>query len=125
MKAKSISVIVCTYNHAKWIERCLRSLLNQDFINENDFEVILVDDCSEDSTSSILEKFSNEKNLKIIFNEQNMGLPSSINKAMQESVGRYIVRVDSMITFREHFFHMKFFLILVNSIKQSVLIITK
>ena len=95
MKAKSISVIVCTYNHAKWIERCLRSLLNQDFINENDFEVILVDDCSEDSTSSILEKFSNEKNLKIIFNEQNMGLPSSINKAMQESVGRYIVRVDS------------------------------
>ena len=111
MKAKSISVIVCTYNHAKWIERCLRSLLNQDFINENDFEVILVDDCSEDSTSSILEKFSNEKNLKIIFNEQNMGLPSSINKAMQESVGRYIVRVDSDDYVQRTFLiHMKFFL---------------
>ena len=61
VKAKSISVIVCTYNHAKWIERCLRSLLNQDFINENDFEVILVDDCSEDSTSSILENFQMRK----------------------------------------------------------------
>ena len=37
MKAKSISVIVCTYNHDKWIERCLRSLLNQEHMEEDDF----------------------------------------------------------------------------------------
>lgn len=111
MKAKSISVIVCTYNHDKWIERCLRSLLNQEHMEEDDFEVILVDDCSEDSTKSVLQKFKKEKNLKIIFNDQNMGLPSSINKAMQDSSGRYLVRVDSDDYVQRSFlYHMKFFL---------------
>ena len=55
-------------------------------MEEDDFEVILVDDCSQDSTKSVLQKFKKEKNLKIIFNDQNMGLPSSINKAMQDRI---------------------------------------
>ena len=44
MKSKAlspdVSVIVCTYNHGKWIERCLRSLVNQDFIKKEEYEVI-------------------------------------------------------------------------------------
>ena len=36
---KSISVIICAYNHDKWIERCLRSVLNQEIISKEDFEV--------------------------------------------------------------------------------------
>ena len=111
MQTKSISVIVCAYNHDKWIERCLRSLLNQTYIESKDFEIILVDDCSEDSTSKVLEKFSEEENLEIILNKDNIGLPASINKAMQNSSGRYIVRVDSDDYVQRSFlYHMKFFL---------------
>ena len=52
-----VSVIVCTYNHGKWIERCLRSLVNQDFIKSSEYEVIIIDDCSKDYTQKILKNF--------------------------------------------------------------------
>lgn len=111
MNTKSISVIVCTYNHDKWIERCLRSILNQEVLKKNEFEIILVDDFSQDSTQQVLKKFNNEENLKIIINDENIGLPASINKAMQDSSGRYIVRVDSDDYVQRFFLHhMKFFL---------------
>ena len=48
-----ISVLVCSYNHASWIERCIRSLLNQNYIKSKDFEIILIDDCSKDETQQI------------------------------------------------------------------------
>ena len=111
MNTRSISVIVCTYNHDKWIERCLRSILNQEIINKDDYEIILVDDFSQDSTQKVLEKFNDEKNLRIIKNQKNIGLPASINTAMQVSTGRYIVRVDSDDYVQRYFlYHMKFFL---------------
>ena len=47
-----ISVIVCSHNHGAWIERCIRSLLNQNFEKKNDYEIILIDDKSTDSTKS-------------------------------------------------------------------------
>ena len=40
-KVPDISVIVCCYNHEKWIERCLRSLLLQEYIKNFDYEVII------------------------------------------------------------------------------------
>ena len=108
---KSISVIICAYNHDKWIERCLRSVLNQEIISKEDFEIIFVDDCSEDSTETILKKFEKEENLILLKNDKNIGLPASINKAMQDSSGRYIVRVDSDDYVQRTFlYHMKFFL---------------
>lgn len=89
-----ISVIVCTFNHAKWIERCLRSLVHQEFIDHNDYEVLIVNDGSKDFTSKILKNFKFQ-NFRIFQNKKNIGLPNSINKAIQMSLGRYIVRVDS------------------------------
>ena len=92
---KEISVIVCSFNHEKWIERCLRSLINQKIIKQDDYEILIVNDKSEDNTKKILKKYNNISNLKIINNSKNIGLPSSINKAIHKSSGRYIVRVDS------------------------------
>ena len=92
---KEISIIVCTYNHEKWIERCMRSLFHQKILKQTDYEIILVNDKSKDNTSKILKKYKIYKNLKIINNTKNIGLPSSINKAIHQSSGRYIVRVDS------------------------------
>jgi len=93
-KNPDISVIICSYNHGKWIERCLRSLLHQEFINQEEYEIILVDDKSTDYTKKVLKNFKNE-NLRFFENKKNLGLPNSINKAIKMSIGRYVVRVDS------------------------------
>ena len=90
-----ITVVVCTFNHSAWIERCIRSLLNQKFIKKDDFEIILIDDKSTDSTKKILKNFSDLENLRIHSNKKNIGLPKSLNKAIKLSKGRYVTRVDS------------------------------
>ena len=90
-----ITVVVCTFNHGAWIERCIRSLLNQKFIKKDDFEIILIDDKSTDSTKKILKNFSDLENLRIHSNKKNIGLPKSLNKAIKLSKGRYVTRVDS------------------------------
>lgn len=106
-----ISVIVCTYNHQKWIERCIRSLQNQTGIKNDSFEIILVDDASKDKTKYILKKFKDYKNIVLINNSKNMGLTKSLNIALKKSTGRYLVRVDSDdYVHRNFLFFMKFFL---------------
>ena len=91
-----VSVIIATYNHDKYIGRCLRSLLDQSLAN-SDYEIIVVDDGSTDNTEYALDLFLSPKDsmLKIIRNESNRGLPYSINKGIKKANGKYIVRVDS------------------------------
>ena len=90
-----ISIIISVYNHEKWISRCLRSLFNQTNISKDDYEIIVVDDCSKDNSYKFLKSIENKTNIKLLKNNKNLGLPKSLNKAIKESVGRYIVRVDS------------------------------
>ena len=89
-----ISIIVCTYNHEKWIERCIRSILNQENIDKKKLELIIINDKSKDKTNDILKKYKDTKILNFE-NKKNLGLPKSINKAIKISSGRYIIRVDS------------------------------
>jgi len=89
------SVIICTFNHEKWIERCVRSLLNQDGISKDSYEIIVVDDASTDKTQELLENFSIHKNIRVFANPVNSGLPAAINQGIRLSRGRYVVRVDS------------------------------
>lgn len=87
-----ISIIIPVYNREKYIGRCLRSLLTQSFGVKN-FEIIVIDDGSTDDTKKILNAF--KEDIKIIKNEENRGLPASLNKGIKASRGKYIVRVDS------------------------------
>ena len=89
-----ISVIVCCFNHEKWIERCLRSLLVQEHIKSKDYEIIVINDFSKDNSLKVINNFKYD-NLKLYNNKSNMGLPMSINKAVKIAKGRYVVRVDS------------------------------
>lgn len=100
-----VSVIVCTYNHGKWIERCLRSLVNQDYIRQEEYEVIVIDDCSKDYTQKVLKNFKSE-NFRFYKNKKNLGLPKSLNKAIKLSFGKYIVRVDSDDFVRRNFIYL-------------------
>jgi len=106
-----VSVIICAYNHEKWIERSIRSVLNQTLVSDNSVEILVVNDASQDATKEIIEKFIDYPNIKIINNERNLGLPTSINIAIKQSSGRYIVRVDSDDYVQRNFiFFMKFYL---------------
>tara|TARA_B100001769_G_C21985563_1_gene529771 strand:+ start:341 stop:940 length:600 start_codon:yes stop_codon:yes gene_type:complete len=87
-----ISIIVPVYNREKYVGRCLRSLLSQSMGREN-YEIIVVDDGSTDSTMKILKAFEDE--IKILKNDKNIGLPASLNLGIKNAKGKYIVRVDS------------------------------
>jgi len=86
------SVIVPVYNQEKYIERCIRSLLNQK-LNRNSYEIIVIDDGSTDASLKIIKKYND--NIKILKNDKNMGLPFSLNKGIKESNANYVVRVDA------------------------------
>ena len=66
-----VSVIVPNYNHARYLPQRLDSIFNQTF---QDFEVILLDDCSTDNSREILEKYRNHQKVShVVYNEKNSG----------------------------------------------------
>lgn len=106
-----ISVIVACFNQGQWVERCIRSLSHQNSFSAEEFEILVVDDGSTDNTHEVLENLSILKNLRIIHNNQNQGLPFSLNAAIRKARGRYIVRVDSDDYVQRNFLYvMKLFL---------------
>ena len=92
MKTPQVSVIVTSYNQQLYIGRCIRSLLKQTLKNE-DYEIIVINDASEDSTSQVLETF--KKDIIYIENDKNLGLPKSLNKGIKKARGQFIIRVDA------------------------------
>jgi glycosyltransferase involved in cell wall biosynthesis len=88
----TISVIVPVWNQEKYIGRCLRSLMAQDYPRE-EFEIIVIDDGSSDRTPYALELFHDE--ITHVRNESNLGLPASLNRGIRASHAPYVVRVDS------------------------------
>jgi len=92
MSVPAISVIIPVYNHERYIGRCLRSLIAQDY-PRHDFEIIVIDDGSSDKTPYALDLFHDE--VTLIRNESNLGLPTSLNLGILASHSPYIVRVDS------------------------------
>ena len=90
---KGITVIVPCYNVEKYIDKCIQSLINQTYKN---LEIILVDDCSKDSTWKIINKYSKKyENIKCIKNEKNSGAGFSRNVALKEAKNDYISFIDS------------------------------
>ncbi len=91
---EKISVVIPVYNSQKYLEKCLDSVLNQTY---NNFEVILIDDGSTDSSfelcQSIIKNNSN-KDIKLI-HQQNRGVSSARNAGIDNSTGDYIVFIDS------------------------------
>ncbi|MDA9283128.1 glycosyltransferase [Amylibacter sp.] len=99
-----ISVIVTAFNEEKYIGRCLRSLLSQNF-HRYDYEIIIINDCSEDKTEFAIKQFISpfEEQIKLISNSENRGLPYCLNLGIQVSNSKYIVRVDGDDFVNENF----------------------
>lgn len=89
-----LSIIIPVFNAELHIERCVESILLQDY---KDIELILIDDCSTDGTSNIIKKFLKRNDFKIKYfkNEKNMGCSYSRNLGIKISSGSYIAFVDS------------------------------
>jgi glycosyltransferase involved in cell wall biosynthesis len=110
-----ISIIIPVFNREKYIARCLRSLLNQSIERKN-YELIIINDGSNDKTQQILEFFKDafKEEIKIIVNEKNIGLPASLNLGIKASIGKYIVRVDSDDYVNKHFLSILYLMITLN-----------
>lgn len=88
-----VSVIALCYNHEKFVEECLQSVVNQTYSN---IELIIVDDFSTDkSREKILEFSKNNSNCKYIFNQSNIGNCRSFNQALKISRGKYIIDLST------------------------------
>ena len=89
---KKISVIVAVYNTEEYLDRCLESLLNQTYKN---MELVIVEDCSTDSSRKLLKKYKGNKNIKVFYNRENRGLSYSRNYGLKKSTGDFIGYIDS------------------------------
>ena len=85
-----LSVVMAAYNADKYIREAIDSVLNQTY---TDFEFIIINDGSTDSTLSILHSYSDER-IKII-DQANVGLSKSLNKGISIANGEYIARMDA------------------------------
>lgn len=90
--SKLVSVIMPSYNTASFIAESIQSIINQSY---NDWELIIVDDCSTDNTDEIVEKFLVDKRIKYLKNEKNSGAAVSRNRALCEAHGKWIAFLDS------------------------------
>lgn len=92
---KTVSLIIPVYNEEKYIEKCVESLLTQDYPKE-DMEWIFVDGCSKDKTVDILKTYQQKYPEMIkIFNNPNKIVPYAMNIGISASCGKYIVRLDA------------------------------
>jgi len=88
-----VSIVLLTFNQELYVRKCLESILEQKFIGS--LEIIIFDDCSEDSTFIILEKLSfNIGNIRLYRNKKNIGLSKNYQNAILETKGKYIAYLE-------------------------------
>ena len=86
-----ISLVMATYNGAKYIREQMDSILSQTLKPD---EIIVVDDCSADETVSILHEYKTRCNIKIYVNSENSGVNRNFEKAISLARGEYIFISD-------------------------------
>lgn len=89
-----VSIIVPVYNVEQHLQRCLQSLVDQNF---DDYEIICINDCSPDGSQAILDqsKQAHPSLFKLMKNDINLGVASSRNRALEAAEGDYVMFVDS------------------------------
>ena len=87
-----ISIIVPVYNTAKYLPKCLDSILNQTF---TDFELIIINDGSTDASWSIIEAYAQKDSRIIAISQDNAGLSATRTRGMDAASGEYLWFIDS------------------------------
>ena len=93
MEQPLVSIIMPAYNAEKYIEESIKSVCNQTYEN---WELLIINDCSNDSILQIVQKFSvQDKRIKYFNQDSNQGVAEARNRGFKESKGEYIAFLDS------------------------------
>lgn len=95
LKTPLVSFVVTSYNYEKYILRTLESIKNQSYSN---FEIIVVDDCSNDNSCEIVENFiadNQDLRITLIKQEINQGQLSAMQRGLKEAQGQFVSFIDS------------------------------
>jgi GT2 family glycosyltransferase len=88
---KHLSILIVTWNSWNDLERCINSILKTN--NLDDFEIIVIDNGSEDDTVKNVQQLYGDK-VQLHCNETNLGLPAAVNEGMQHVQGDYVMLLD-------------------------------
>lgn len=88
----TVSIIVPVYNAEKGIKRCIDSILNQEY---EDFELIVVDDGSKDSSPEILDEYAKNDNRVKVIHKKNGGVSAARNQALDIATGTFVQFLDA------------------------------
>lgn len=86
-----ISIVVPVYNSIKYLDRCINSILKQTFL---DFELILINDGSTDSSFSVMKKYETDSRVKC-YSQKNKGIAATRNRGIDLASGEYIMFIDN------------------------------
>jgi glycosyltransferase involved in cell wall biosynthesis len=86
-KSPKVSVLIPTYNYAFCIDETLQSVLDQEY---QDFEIVIIDDCSKDNTDEVVQKYLSDPRVRYYRNEVNLGLVGNWNKCLSYAKGEYL-----------------------------------
>lgn len=92
MSNPAFSIVITTYNRARIVCRCIDAALAQTFA---DFEVVVVDDGSEDDTQAVLRERYDDPRLRVVAHEANRGINPSRHTGSLNARGEWVVVVDS------------------------------
>lgn len=106
-----ISIIIPVYNGEKYIERCIKSVINQTYSN---IEIILINDGSTDNTLNIIKKYMNKEKRIILIDKLNEGVSAARNQGIKKATGKYICFCDADDMYDE-----KYIEIMYNTIKEK------
>ncbi len=87
-----VSIIMPSYNTGRFIKESIESVLSQTY---SDWELIIVDDCSEDDTDDVVSPYLADSRIIYLKNEKNSGAAVSRNRALKEAKGKWIAFLDS------------------------------
>lgn len=88
-----ISVVMSVYNSDRYLRESIESILAQTF---TDFEFVILDDASSDSSWNIITEYANrDRRVRLFKNEENIGLTKSLNKGLKLARGEFIARQDA------------------------------
>lgn len=87
MKAPKVSVLIPTYNYARFLPEAIESVLRQDF---HDYEILIVDDGSTDNSAEIVAPFCRDSRIVFEVNQTNLGMVGNWNFCLQKARGEYV-----------------------------------
>lgn len=97
----SVSLVFLSYNGKQYLQEKIGVLLNE-LASFQHGELLIIDDCSADGSQAVLEKFRNNKRIRIILKNEHKGIPHSMNIGVQEAVYDHVVFCDQRQCLSQH-----------------------